>query len=368
MKTTLHITLLTLSLLAVSFSAKAENSEPLRIGFIIPLTGPLADFGAAIRNGVRLAEEDNPKVRKVFTPVYEDSQYQSKTAVTNFRKLRSVDGVQAVYVFGGPMSDTLAPLAEQTFTPMFSTEYDVRYTKERKYVIRFANNAESYAESLLQELRSRNLHRFGIIKVDNQYHNTLSDALINSLNAEEEATLIANVPPGENDFRAVIAKLRREKFDALGVYLTPGMQHSFFTQLKSSGLRFPLFGTDSFESREENRGVEEVVEGAIFANSSVSDSFVKRYRTRFNSTSQVVHAALAYEFALLVADLFSKESAPNDVENFVKRFALSNSRASVCGEYFYRMTPETGQYFSFPIAVRQVRNGENSVISIRKAP
>jgi ABC-type branched-subunit amino acid transport system substrate-binding protein len=349
-------------------NAAAEDIRPLRVGFILPLSGPLAEFGWSIRNGVTLALQKDAELRRMFHPIYEDSRYDSKTAVSNFQKLRSVDRVQAVYVFGGPMSDTLAPVAERNSMPMFSTEYDVRYTRGKKYVFRFANNAKDYAEALLTELRARKLRRFGIIKVENQYHNTLSEALIESLSEGQEAKILFNFQPGDNDFRAVIAKLRAETFDALGVYLTPGMQHSFFSQLKPTGLRYPLLGTDSFESREENRGVEETVEGALFANSAVSQEFENEYQIRFNSRSQIVHAALAYEFTVLVGDLFKTGRRPETADEFIAPFALSSGRLGVCGEYFYRNSSETGQYFSFPIAVRQIKDGLPVVVSVVAAP
>ena len=348
-------------------AARTEGNEALRVGFIVPLSGDLAEFGEAIRNAVILASETDPRVMEAMTPVFEDSRYDSRAALTSLQKLRTADRVHAVYVFGGPMSDSLAPVAEQAGMPMFSTEYDVRYTRGRRYVMRFANNAADYARALLGELRRRGAETFGIIKVENQYHNTLSHALLEQLESSETGDLISDVMPGESDFRATLARLASRRYDALGVYLTPGMQNVFMKQLRSSGIRMQLFGSDSFESREENRGVEDVVEGALYANSAVSAAFVERYRLRFGRASQIVHAALAYEFVLLAAELFSG-GAPQGPDELVSRFALSSGRMGVCGRYFYRNTAAAGQYFSFPIAVREIRSGEPRVLSVQAAP
>lgn len=347
---------------ALSEAALAVNLDPplYRIGFIVPLTGALSEFGAAIRNGVALAIEAGAGG---FTPIFEDSRYDSSTALSAMVKLRTVDQVSAVYVFGGPMSDTLSPIAEEYSLPMFSTEYDLRYTRGRQYVVRFANNAADYAQALLAELRSRGYMRFGIVKVENQYHNTLSAAFIENLQPGQRAQVLYNFQPGESDFRSAIARLRARPFDALGIYLTPGMQHAFLQQMRALKLKIPLFGTDSFESREENSGVEDVSDGALYANSAVSAEFAHFYQAKFGSDSQLVHAALAYEFTRLVSELLDKQSPPATALDLLGRFAGIQNRGSVCGIFSYHSTAQTGQYFRFPIVVREVQAGQSQILT-----
>ncbi len=351
--------------------AHAETSKYIpqyKVGFIVSLTGALGEFGEAIRNGVILAQEEVKVEQRRFLPIFEDSKYDSKTAILNYEKLRSQDKVDALYVFGGPMSDTLAPISEKHRLPMFSTEYDTRYTKDRKYVVRFANNAEDYASALLKVLREKGSSKFGIIRVENQYHNTLSDAFIRSLKEGEIAEVVKTFLPGERDFRSIFPKLKRESYDALGVYLSPGMQNAFFKQFQSQQMQVSLFGTDTFESREENRGVESVVEGSLYANSAVSEEFVQRYEKRFHVSAQLVHTALAYEFTRLLMDSLPERQIRIEPEELIERVQFSNTRRSVCGEFAFRNTPETGKYFSFPIAVREVQKGAPRVKMVIPAP
>lgn len=357
--------LLIIALFALCISRSyAQDTSPLKIGFIIPMTGSLASFGAAIRNGVEMLREDDPESMKVFTPIYEDSQYDSKVAVGAFKKLSGVK-VDAVYLFGGPMSDTLSPIADAQKIPTFSTEYDIRYTKGRTFIIRFANDAGDYEKTLLRELKKRGFHEFQIIKTENQYHNTLVHAFLSSLGSNDKAKVVFNFQPSDNDFRSAISKLNISSTDVLGIYLLPGMQNAFFRQAKE--LKVPhvtFFGTDSFESREENRGIEDIIEGSLYANNSVSAEFAKKYRQRSGDEVQLSQAALAYEFSRLVTDLFRDGTKPNSSIEFLNKFALTKPRSSVCGEYLFKQSPETGKHFSFPVAVREVRNGEPQIITI----
>ena len=348
-------------------TAYPEDSR-LKIGFILALSGPLAPWGGAVRNGVELARDDFPEIDQTYDIIYEDSQYIPRIAVSNLQKLRTIDKVDAIYAFGGPIGDTLSPMAERMKLPLFITEYNPRYTRGRKYVIRFANNASDYAKAILTTLRDRKLKRFGIVKVENQYHNTLSSAFIESIAQNESVEVVQNFNPEETDFRSIFPILRKRKYDALGVYILPTGHNAFFTQARSAGIHFKnLFGTNGFESTSLNEGVEEVVEGALFANTTIDPLFRTRYLERFGSVDQLVDAALAYEFAVLAKDLFYQQPRPETAEDLLLAFAQSGDREGICGEYQYRNSPETGQYFSFPMAVGAFQSGQPKIIAVHNS-
>lgn len=174
--------------------------------------------------------------------------------------------------------------------------------------------------------------------------------------------MLQNFNPDEMDFRSVFPALRSGKYDAIGVYIVAAGHHAFFSQAQSAGVKFKaLFGTNGFESAALNNGVEELVEGALFANTAVDSAFRNRYLKRFGTIDQLVDAALAYEFAVLVKDLFKNMSAPQTPNEFIERFALTAPRSSVCGEYIYRDSQETGKYFSFPVVVGAMKQGNPEI-------
>src|SRR5512141_3177904 len=78
--------------------SRAHAEDAVRVGFVVPLSGPLAAFGAAIRNGVALALEDDPRASAAIEPLYEDSMYDSTQAVAAFQKLNSMEHVRMSYV------------------------------------------------------------------------------------------------------------------------------------------------------------------------------------------------------------------------------------------------------------------------------
>jgi len=88
-----------------------------KIGVSLPLTGPLAEYGEAVRNGIDLALEDQPGLRTKVRFIYEDNSYDAKKAVGNLQKLVDVDGINLFLVWGNEPALSVAPVAEQRKVP-----------------------------------------------------------------------------------------------------------------------------------------------------------------------------------------------------------------------------------------------------------
>ena len=147
----------------------SQNESKLGVGLILPLTGPLAEYGHAFQNGVRLAERESSDISKNCSFLVEDSKYDSKTAVAAFQKLISTDGVPVIYNWGGPTSDALAPLADRKDVALFVWSADPKVAEGRRQVIRFSNSGADYGGVLAQFLVRKGYQRVVIVKSENQY-------------------------------------------------------------------------------------------------------------------------------------------------------------------------------------------------------
>src|ERR1044072_7599359 len=80
--------------------AQPASGEPYRIGIILPMTGPTADYGADFIKGATLAEEEiNAAGGIKGRPTKRgqgDSKTQPKDGVAEFKRLLEVEKVPAV--------------------------------------------------------------------------------------------------------------------------------------------------------------------------------------------------------------------------------------------------------------------------------
>jgi branched-chain amino acid transport system substrate-binding protein len=97
-------------------------ADPYKIGVILPLTGPTADYGADFRAGAALAlDQINAEGGINGHPlelVYADSKNQAKDGVAEFRRLTSVDGIPAIITTMTGVVLPQFPLSRESKTAM----------------------------------------------------------------------------------------------------------------------------------------------------------------------------------------------------------------------------------------------------------
>jgi ABC-type branched-subunit amino acid transport system substrate-binding protein len=101
-----------------------EEPQPLyRIGVSLPLTGDLAEYGTAVRNGMRIAEDKFPPGRKRIELIYDDNKYDAKTALSVVQKF-SVQKLDLLYSWGEVPFNAIAPVVEKKGIPLLAFSLD----------------------------------------------------------------------------------------------------------------------------------------------------------------------------------------------------------------------------------------------------
>lgn len=331
------------------------SQAEIKVGVIVPLSGALAEYGVAIRNGIEIARSDDPNLFSGCGFQYEDSKYDSKTALGAFRKLTDTDEVSMVYNFGSPTSAAIAPVASKAKIPTLLWTTDPAVIIGNDYVIRFTNDADEFTKALTHYLHSRNLERLGIIVTENQYLNSILEGVRNNLSPGQSLTVIDTVQPTETDFRTMVAKLGKNSYDAIGVFLLSGQISQFYRQLRHQRISVSTFGTDFFESSTEIQSAEGGMDGAVYANNTVPSSFAGRYRSLYGNDLQLTYAGNGYDFAKLACStLISGTSA----ETVMKALESSHKRNGILGDYNLVKTEAGDKFFRFPIAVKKIEGAD----------
>ena len=75
-----------LIVVGISYFGKNSNQptsqEPIKIGVILPLTGPYGKIGEDAQKAIKLATKGENNIKLVF----EDSQFEAKKAVSSYQK------------------------------------------------------------------------------------------------------------------------------------------------------------------------------------------------------------------------------------------------------------------------------------------
>ncbi|MBA5872750.1 MAG: ABC transporter substrate-binding protein, partial [Nitrospira sp. CR2.1] len=324
------------------------KSHPYSIAAIFPMSGKLAPFGTEVLNGIQLALEhskdggDGPSIGLIV----KDTESDRAAFLDELSNVLSDDRPLAVI---GPLLSknlpVMAEMAERTRVPLITpsaTAPNLRRfgTYVFSTALTYGHQAKRVAEYALKEQQFK---RFAILYPDTPYGRDLARLFAQEIR-QQDGELIASEPykEGDNDFRAVIAKLKAEDLKQYGVEVqvdndptktgirkggkkgkrllySPGFDAIFIpgrsldvgllaAQLAFYDIAVPLLGANGWNQPDFARVADRSVEGGVFADGFFAESsspavqeFVERYRKRFQATPSLF-AAQGYDAARLTVD------------------------------------------------------------------
>ncbi|RIL07083.1 MAG: hypothetical protein DCC75_10295, partial [Proteobacteria bacterium] len=223
-----------------------------------------------------------------------------------------------------------------------------------------------FIDTLNRYLRTKGYKRLAVIKTEDPFLNSLTDALRNTLTGSENMQVLVSFSPGDSDFKSAIARLRGGAFDAVGLYLFPGQVSSFYRQLAAVNLKIPTFGSDIFDSRTEIANAGPAMQGAVFPNVEVPEEFRTRYREMFGNDLQLAYGYNAYITFKAIAQLvrLRDESPQKEFSNLL----LEPSAYTGLKEFELNKDKFGGIYFDFPLEMREVRGEGTELVTATYIP
>ena len=141
----------------------ADESQEIRLGATIPLSGEYSTYGKLIQDGVELAREDLIMAGHNVSIIYEDLPLPGKQAITAIRKLITEDKIHGLAGnFWNPALPTMAPLLMRNRILSFHTAAaDDLILAAGDYI--FSTNAKVKDEA--KALADLAYHKYGAKKV-----------------------------------------------------------------------------------------------------------------------------------------------------------------------------------------------------------
>jgi branched-chain amino acid transport system substrate-binding protein len=198
-------------------SQQSLGVSEVKIGALVPLTGPFAVYGAYTLDGMRFAvEEINARggvlgARVVL--VEADEKNDAKEAVAIFKRMAEVDRVTAVVgTISSGIGAVLSAEAEQAKVPLFlvAAGSHTILTKESRYTFRTClPPAPTNGELLANFVRDKGYKRVGVVIASYEWGFAIRDVLDQRLKQLQGVQYqIEETPLGETDFTTVLRKLQ----------------------------------------------------------------------------------------------------------------------------------------------------------------
>jgi branched-chain amino acid transport system substrate-binding protein len=331
MRKALSIALVLVAALAAPSVSWAQKG-PIRIGFLVPQTGPLAANGKDMVNGMQLfLEEQGYRLAgREIKLIIEDDEGKPPTGIT---KARSLVESQGVHLLMGPLSAAvgyaIAPYVDSkkvpTLFPIVSAE-DITQRKRSPYIVRIgwssSQPSHPFGKWVYDNLKYRKIAMIGYDfafgwEVAAGFHRTFEQA---------GGQVVQKLwpPLGTADLGPYLAQMRRD-VDAVYAVFSGADALRFAKQFNDAGLkaRLPLIGGGTFTDEHVLRTMGDEALGIVTAlhysaalQTPANQKFVKAYEAKYQQVPSYYSegpyvAGIALKTAL--------ESIGGDIEN-VDRF------------------------------------------------
>ena len=292
------------------------DTNPAKLGVLLPLSGPTGQIGRSALQSVQLALDmlHQRHAGLDLSLVIRDTGASTETARLALHAL--VEDAHVIGVIGPLLSQTaeaLAPLADRLGVPLISPyARDSQFPHLSPYAFR-NSLTDAMQGRLLASYATRQLarRRFAILYPDDAYGAALA-AHFSAALADHNGRVVvkAAYPPDAQDVSRAVRRIRTETYDALLVpdyadnivRLAPELAYD-----AEAGVQ--LLGADGWNDPEIATIAAWVVDGAVFVDGFYADSpvphvaaFVNGFRARYGAVPDLL-AAQTYDTLMMCAQV-----------------------------------------------------------------
>lgn len=276
-------------------SAQPARGEPHRIGIILPMTGPTADYGADFNRGAVLAEEEinasgGIKGRPVKL-VLGDSKNQPKDGVAEFKKLVEIDKVPAII---STMTGVILPqfaLSREAKVPMIAVGAITPEIRKGGPTV-FSNYPladDEEREIAEYAIKTLGLKEAAVVYENSSYGKTLSAIFIEEFK-KAGGTIVGQevIEKGGRDFRSQLTRIGATRAPLIVAYAYYAEAGLLVRQASELGIKAQFMSHGSVQNKAFGEIAGPAANGFISGsprwdeNAPNVQAFIERYRKRWN--------------------------------------------------------------------------------------
>lgn len=307
-----------------------EIGDTFKIGYNLELSGNVAAYGQAEKNGADLAVEEINAAGgiggKQIEVISKDNKSDNAEIASIATKLASEEKVAVLF---GPATSggtaVATPAASQAGVPLLTAaatqdDLTVKDGKVEDYIFR-ATFQDSYQGKVISNFANANMgskKAFVYYDASSDYGKGLYKAFKDTYKGEiiEEA-----YQSGDKDFQAALTKIKGQDFDTfviLGYYTEAGL---ITKQAREMGIQQAILGPDGFSDAKFIEGAGQKNADNVYyvsgysskvALSDKTTDFVAAYQKKFGQEPNMF-AALAYDSIYMIAEAGKEAKTSKDL-------------------------------------------------------
>ncbi len=357
--------------LMVAATIGTVQAKDINFGCFLPLTGPLAQYGKNMQNGMELALEDINSSGKIsggkVTVACEDDQNRADDGINIARKfVENDDLVAAIGSWGSTVTMAAGPIFNKAkmvaITPISSHP---GVTKIGPYIFRQSIIQPVEGKHNAAYLKDLGVKKLAIIGLPNDYGKAnvhFSKTNFKALGGE--VVFEEFIRPDAQDFRQVIQKAVRNKPDMIYLGMFAPQASLIVKQARQLGIKTPFYGAAALSSQHFPRLSGEAANGVrlqLVFHSSISPqmaAYFKRYGKRYGRQPDSF-AVNAYITSSMLFGIAAKQYPNISRESIREGLEAVRSIDTIAGKLVY--DPKSREW-AFPFRKGLIKDGKFTVV------
>lgn len=319
-------------------NSKDINTNPIKIGAILSLTGDAAPWGEYGKNGMMLAVKEINKAGGIggrpIEMTIEDDHTDPKQGVSAWNKLVAVDHVQGVV--GGVFDFTaqpLIPLALNSKIPFISPSnfrisggFDLN---SQSFVM--LTDFDKTIMKLKPYIASSTIKKLAVVHFKSTFGNEIAETLGDVMTSLGRSGII-NEPYGQignNDFKTTIIKLKNQHVDGVFLDMVANDPLIFLKQAKQLGFNPVIMTYNGALDAFANEADKSPLNGAVILNWEVTTkAFNDSYKNEYGILP-TKSADKYYEAVYVVAEALAKSPSPAEAASYMASHSFETPNGAI---------------------------------------
>ncbi len=352
--------------LFLSFQGKEKEEDVIKVGAVLPLTGPIAlSGGEQCRIGMKIAEEEINSTGgidgKQVKILLQDSMSDNLEGVNSFKNIVQFQSPVIMVTMGSGLSMSLSPLAKEYEIPLLATIATTPlFTKQNEFSFRYYSTTEKEVEVLIEIINKKDINKIGVLYINDDFGN----AMVSDLEKQFSGIVFSdsfNIT--DTDFRTKITKIKSKNPEGLLVVGFADHTINLLSQIKEFGMdELFLFSSSLATIPEVKRSIGELNLNVFVPAPKTYkkiDTFETRYLieqfNQFKGISKVDfdHYVVSCYDTINIIKQVLKESNEQDFSDFKKILTDLESFKGQLGE-----TINSEREINFPLFPAEIKDNK----------
>jgi branched-chain amino acid transport system substrate-binding protein len=335
-----------LFLFVVLLSVRVEAEEVLRVGAILPLSGPLASIGEGSRRGLELAEEminrDGGVLGSKIKVVYQDSGSEPAKGLSAFNQMiYGEDLLPILYVGLTSVTQAIKARSNENKILVLTDSTFPGILENSRFLLRRSINAHKFMRDMKADLKKRGIRKIVLITPEEEWGVPYSKGFTEDPYLEVLASEELN--KDSVDVRSSLLRLKAkvgDQADAILVLLIGSVQSVVLKEIKKSGFKLPVHSFFLCSQPGLTESLGSALNGSITYEARFErvlesyQTYEKLYQERFNFPFPEATSVVAYDFLLSVKHALEVHRSKRiSAEQLKAYFIGSENLAGIAGFY-----------------------------------